>query len=121
MVDSLRDADVVYFESDGLRMEIADGSTPRVIAIDPEDIIVSRAPLHSSARNCFSGRIVKVEHEAHGVVVTTDCGRPLVARITRHSYAELALNVGMPVYVVFKSSAIHVLDPGASERVRSEG
>jgi tungstate transport system ATP-binding protein len=99
-----------YFLTEGLRLEMPDTTTARHIAIDPDSIIVAREPLHSSARNCFAGRIVKVEHEAHGVVVTADCGRPLVARITRHSYTELALNVGMPVYIIFKSSAIHVLD-----------
>jgi len=65
--------------------------------------------LHSSARNCFPGRIVRVEHDARGVTVTIDCGRPLVAHITRHSYEELSLTVGATVYVIFKSSAIHLL------------
>jgi molybdopterin-binding protein len=33
----------------------------------------------------------------------------LTARITRHSYAELGLNLGMRVWLTFKSSAIHIL------------
>jgi molybdopterin-binding protein len=98
-----------YFESDGLRIEIANGATPHAIAIDPEDIIVSRAPLHSSARNCFAGHVLKVERDGAGIILTVDCGRPLVARITRHSYDELGLNVGTRVWLTFKSSAIHVL------------
>jgi len=101
--------DESYFESDGLRIEIADGSLPRVIAIDPQHIIVSREPLQSSARNRFAGTIVKVEQDGAGIVVTVDCGRPLVARITRHSYEELQLNIGTPVWMTFKSSAVHVL------------
>jgi molybdopterin-binding protein len=92
-----------------MRIEIANGSTPRVIAIDPEDILVSRAPLRSSARNCFAGTVVKVQQDAAVVIVTVACGRPLVARITRHSYEELGLNLGTPVWVTFKSSAVHVL------------
>ena len=98
-----------YFDSDGLRIEIADGSAPRVIAIDPQHIIVSCEPLQSSARNRFAGTIVKVEQDGAGVVVTVDCGRPLVARITRHSYEELGLNLGTSVWITFKSSAVHVL------------
>jgi len=101
--------DESYFDSDGLRIEIASGSSPRAIAIDPEHIIVSREPLHSSARNSFAATIVKAEREGASVVVTVDCGRPLVARITRHSYDELGLNLGTAVWITFKSSAVHVL------------
>jgi len=104
-----RTNDESYFDSDGLRIEIADGAAPRVIAIDPQHIIVSRQPLESSARNRFPGTIVKVEQDGAGAVVTVDCGHPLVARITRHSYEELQLNIGTPVWMTFKSSAIHVL------------
>ena len=98
-----------YFESGGLRIEIAGGAAPSTIAIDPEDIIVSREPLHSSARNCVPGHVVKVERDGAGIVLTVDCGRPLVARITQRSYDELGLNVGAAVWLVFKSSAIHLL------------
>jgi tungstate transport system ATP-binding protein len=106
---STRTADAHYFVSGNVRVEIPEGPAALSIAIDPDDIIISREPLHSSARNCFPGRIVKVERDDRGVVVTIDCGRPMVARITGHSYEELALNVGTPVYVTFKSSAIHVI------------
>jgi tungstate transport system ATP-binding protein len=106
---SARAGDASYFLSEPLRIEMPDGSPARSIAIDPDDIIVSREPLHSSARNCFPGRIVKVERGDPGIFVTVDCGQPLVARITQHSYDELALTVGAAVYVTFKSSAIHVV------------
>jgi len=101
--------DAYYFESDGLRIEIADAATPQVIAITPEDIVVSVEPLHSSARNSFPGHIVSVDSDDRGIVLAVDCGRPLVARITRHSYAELGLNIGTAVWLTFKSSAIHLL------------
>jgi tungstate transport system ATP-binding protein len=110
---STRRDGVVYFESSGVRIEIANGTAspaaPRVIAIDPEDIVVSRAPLHSSARNCLPGQIVKVERDERGILVSVDCGPRLMARITRHSYDELGLNIGQAVFATFKSSAIHVL------------
>ncbi|MBI4518190.1 MAG: ABC transporter ATP-binding protein [Deltaproteobacteria bacterium] len=98
-----------HFESDGLRLEIAGAPAARAIAIDPEAIILSRAPLHSSARNCVAGTILKAERDGAAVVVTVDCGRALVARITLHSYEELGLNLGAEVWLTFKSSAIHVL------------
>ncbi len=100
-----------YFDSGGLHIEIATDAAPHVIAIDPEDILISREALHSSARNHAVGAILKVERDGASVVVTVDCGgaTPLTARITRHSYAELGLNLGMRVWLTFKSSAIHIL------------
>jgi tungstate transport system ATP-binding protein len=98
-----------YFDTHGLRIEIADGSAPSVIAVDPEDIILSCERLHSSARNCCAGTMVKAARDGASVVVTVDCGQPLVARITQHSYDELELNIGARVWLTFKSSAIHVL------------
>lgn len=100
-----------YFLNEALRIEIPDGVEARTIAIDPDAIIVSREALHSSARNCFAGHIRKVEHDARGgLLLTVDCGHAFVARITRHSYEEMAFNVGTGVYLTFKASAIHTLD-----------
>jgi molybdopterin-binding protein len=100
-----------YFLNEALRIEIPDGVEARTIAIDPDAIIVSREFLHSSARNCFAGHIRKVEHDADGgLLLTVDCGHSFVARITRHSYEEMAFNVGTGVYLTFKASAIHILD-----------
>lgn len=98
-----------YLEADGLRIEIAEERPARLIAIDPNDIVISRAPFASSARNHFRGHIAKVARDERGLLVTIDCGRPLVAHVTQHSYDEMGLNIGMEVWLTFKSSAIHVL------------
>jgi len=103
-----------YFCCEGLRIEIANGAAPSAIVVDPEGIVISREPLQSSARNCFAGKIIKVESDRGAIVLTVNCGRALVARITRHSYTELNLNVGTPVYVTFTSTAIHSLDDAAA-------
>jgi molybdopterin-binding protein len=104
---TVRRAGRAYFESAGLRIELPDDAAPRTIAVDADDIIVSRVPLDSSARNCFPGEVIRVARGERGVVLTIDCGSPLLARITQHSYEELALNLGARVYVTFKASAIH--------------
>jgi molybdopterin-binding protein len=96
-----------YFESAGLRIELPDHAAWEAIAIDADDIIISRAPLDSSARNCFPGQVTRVARGERGIVLTIDCGVPLLARITPHSYEAMALNLGSPVYVTFKASAIH--------------
>lgn len=105
--ETVRIGEQFYFESSGLRIEMPDATPHQVIALDAEDIIVSRAPLQSSARNCFAGRISRVARDERGIVLTVDCGRPLIARITAHSYEAMALNLGTPVYVTFKSTAVH--------------
>ncbi len=105
--ETVRVGEQWYFESGGLRIEMPDAAPRHIIALDAEDIIVSRAPLQSSARNCFAGRISAVARDERGIVLTVDCGRPLIARITAHSYEEMALNLGTPVYVTFKSTAVH--------------
>jgi tungstate transport system ATP-binding protein len=112
-----RSHDITYFVCGTLRIEIPGAVTPRSIAVDPDDIIVSREPIHSSARNCFRGRIVNVTHDERGIVLTVDCGTALVAHITRHAYEELSLNIGTPVYVTFKASAIHILDASTARGV----
>ncbi len=99
-----------YFESAGLRIELPDDAAAEAIAIDADDIIVSRAPLDSSARNCFPGRVTRIGRGERGIVLTIDCGVPLLVRITAHSYDELGLNLGSQVYVTFKASAIHAAD-----------
>ncbi|HZW72527.1 MAG TPA: ATP-binding cassette domain-containing protein, partial [Caldimonas sp.] len=103
---TVRSAGHAYFESAGLRIELPDDAETEAIAIDADDIIVSLAPLDSSARNCFPGQIIRVAHGERGIVLTIDCGMPLLARITPHSYDALALNLGARVYVTFKASAI---------------
>ncbi len=99
-----------YFLAGGLRIEVANGWRPTAIALDPEDILVSRLPIDSSARNCFPGSVARVEEDDRGVILTIDCsGTALLARITRRSYREMELNLGTQVFVTFKSSAVHVL------------
>jgi len=99
-----------YFEGGGLLVELADDVEVETIAIDADDIIVSREPLDSSARNCFPGHVVRLARAERGVVLTIDCGVPLLARITSHSSETLSLNLGARVYVTFKASAIHAAD-----------
>jgi molybdopterin-binding protein len=99
-----------FFDSGGLRIELADDLELDTIAVDADDIIISRAPLHSSARNCFPGQVTRIARGERGIVLTIDCGVPLLARITPHSYEMLGLNLGAPVYVTFKASAIHPVD-----------
>jgi len=81
---------------------------PAHLALRPEEILLSRSPLRSSARNCLRGRIVEIADRGAIVYVTVDVPPEFVCAITRRSLVEMELQVGMEVYVSFKASAVHV-------------
>ncbi|MEM2906336.1 MAG: ABC transporter ATP-binding protein [Candidatus Bathyarchaeia archaeon] len=94
----------------GVRIEAASKRTGRVsVFVRPEDIIVSKAPIVSSARNVLRGRIVKVEERNGLVELTVDVGQQLTAVVTRQSFAEMGLNLGLEVYLAFKASSVEVI------------
>ena len=78
------------------------------ISIAPEDIILSRHPLDSSARNSFPGRITEIVGEGEKVRLSVDTGVEFVALITKKSFQEMGLNIDSRVYLTFKTSSIKV-------------
>lgn len=88
---------------------VTDRSGPAILAIPPEDILVSRTPLESSARNQFAGRVSAIADDGRGGIrLAVDVGVELVARITPRSLAELELHVGTPVVLSVKAVAVRV-------------
>jgi len=79
---------------------------PAYISIDPRDIILSYKQLQSSARNSFSGKIIKIAEQNNLVKLEVDVGTPLMTIITRESFQEMNLNLGSKVYLTFKASAV---------------
>ena len=84
-------------------------SGPAILAVAPSDIILSRAPVASSARNVFSGRVTRLARPKPGLVhVTAEVGVELVAAVTEEAVRELGLTPGAPVTCAFKASAVRV-------------
>lgn len=84
-------------------------SGPAIVALPPDDIVVSTQPLHSSARNEFTGRIRRISEDSRGgVTLTVDVGVDLVVRITHAALAELGLTLGAPVVLSIKTMAVRV-------------
>jgi molybdate/tungstate transport system ATP-binding protein len=77
------------------------------VFIRPENIILSKAKLKSSARNCIGGKISKINQIGATYRVYMDNG--LSALVTKHAIEELGLNVGKKVYASFKATAIHLI------------
>lgn len=78
------------------------------LSLRPEDIIISKEPLHSTARNCFEGVVSDIAHRGAVVYVTVNVPPEFICLITRQAFEELGLKEGVSVWITFKASAIHV-------------
>lgn len=95
----------------GVQLESVDaGETGRVNAcIRAEDVAIARHPeAASSVRNRLAARVQSVTVEGPLARVELDCGFPLVALVTAHSAADLALAPGDLVSAVVKATAVHL-------------
>jgi len=94
----------------GVEVKAAFSRSGRVaVHVRPENIILSRGWVESSARNEFKGRIVSVEDLGPIVRLKIDIGRVFTVQITGRSFAEMGLNLGSEVYLTFKASAVHLI------------
>ena len=80
-----------------------------VATLHAEDVILSKAPFDSSARNCISGTVAEILPFGSTVRVILNAGFPLTALLTRESCHNLDLEPGMTVYATFKATAVHVI------------
>jgi tungstate transport system ATP-binding protein len=88
---------------------VTERSGSAILAVAPSDILVSRTPVASSARNVLSGHVSRLAHRRPGLVhVTADVGVELVAAVTEEAVNEMALVPGTPVTFTFKASAVQV-------------
>ncbi len=79
------------------------------VYVRPEDIILSRNPVMSSARNVFRGRIVEMVDLGPVMRLKVDAGKEFVVQVTRRSFNEMKLNIGSEVFLVFKASAVQAV------------
>jgi len=79
---------------------------PVTVSIRPEEIVVSKIPLQSSARNVFRGKVTEASDRANNVQLKVDVGREFTALITRKSFDEMQVNIGSNVYLAIKAQAI---------------
>jgi len=102
---------------DGYQMLCLDGVKIAVVtelsgqahaSVRPEEIVVSKEPLRSSARNSFRGRIVNVADRGTLVYITVRVPPDFTCIITRRSLEEMELREGREVYIAFKASAVHI-------------
>jgi tungstate transport system ATP-binding protein len=79
------------------------------VLVRSENVTLSLSKDLSSARNTFTGKIVKMTSAEPLVRVEVDCGFPLVALVTKKSAEQLGLAIGKLVHGSVKASAIRVI------------
>jgi len=77
------------------------------VFIRPENIILSKGKLESSARNSISGKISRISQL--GATFRIYMNNDLSALVTKQAIEELGLKVGEKVYASFKATAIHLI------------
>ncbi len=95
----------------GVRIEIGRTVDPssQYLAVRPEDIVISRNKFSSSMRNNYSGIITQIDNQGFYYEITVQIKDvSFKGLITKGALIELVLEEGIPVYVSFKASAIHI-------------
>lgn len=95
---------------DGVEVEAAIRRPGRVtMVVKPEDIIVSKKPMRSSARNSFEGKIVGILDLGPVVKLRIDAGKRFIAKITKRSFVDMQLKVDSEVFLAFKASSVKLV------------
>jgi len=98
------------FDSGPLTLEvIAEREGPLNAVIQPEDLVLSRAPQSGSARNRILATVTGLETVGPVTNVFLDAGHPLVAAITTVSAKAMGLARGEAVHVTLKATAVHLV------------
>ena len=105
---TIRDGEGTWFDTGRIRVFLPNGEEARAISISPEEIVVSLSPFNSSAQNRVEGTIESMVVDGDGVRLLINAPEQFHVLITKKSLCELNLNVGMRVYLTFKSTAVKV-------------
>lgn len=105
-----KEKDELYLETSNLKINVVSNifSGEVVGIIRPEDILISKVPLVSSARNCLRGKILNIENLGIIYSVVVDCNGVLFTSfVTKQSAASL--KVMDDVYIIFKATSVYIL------------
>ncbi|MEM3881709.1 MAG: ABC transporter ATP-binding protein [Candidatus Bathyarchaeia archaeon] len=94
----------------GVQVEVTEQRQGKVsIFVNPQDIILSKHAVESSARNVLKGRVTEIKDLGSIVKLKVDVGKPFTVQVTKRSFNEMSLNLGSEVYIAFKASSVQVL------------
>ncbi len=105
---------LTLIEAEGLEIYSADPAEPGeevTVSIRPEEVILAREAVESSARNTVKGRVSGIFKKEHFVVVELKMGSAEIkAVITPTSCEMLDLEPGREIYAVFKASNARIIN-----------
>lgn len=108
-----RNGKLTVLEAEGLEVYSADPAKPGekvTVSIRPEEIILARTAIESSARNILKGRVSGILKKEHLIVVEVVIGNTEIkAVITPTSCEILDLEPGKEVYAIFKASNARII------------
>ena len=107
-----REGQELSFDTGNLLIHVAQDTEKtgqKYVSINPEDIIVCKDPLQSSARNVFQGKITKIIERNGAVHLEVEAKETFRVQITKLSFHEMDLTLGSWVFLIFKTSSVHVL------------
>ncbi|MGE5341881.1 MAG: ABC transporter ATP-binding protein [Candidatus Omnitrophota bacterium] len=110
--DITTEGEQVFLQSNGLRIRVVTPLRNERVAgvIRAEDILISREPIDSSARNSFRGSVLRLTEMGMFLSVAVECQRQtFISFITKESARLMELQPGREVMVTFKSTAVHLL------------
>jgi len=94
----------------GVQVEVTAQKQGEVsIFVNPQDIILSKHVVESSARNVFKGKIIEIKDLGAVVKLKVDAGKPFAVQVTKRSFNEMGLNLNSEVYIAFKASSVQML------------
>jgi molybdopterin-binding protein len=94
----------------GVQIEItAQRKDSTAVFINPQDIIISKTAMKSSARNVFKGKITEITDLDTLVKLKVDVGKPFMVQITKRSFNEMELCLNAEVFINFKASSVQVI------------
>ncbi|MFW9803286.1 MAG: ABC transporter ATP-binding protein [Candidatus Thorarchaeota archaeon] len=100
-----------------LRIQVTDSVSVQAVGthdgevtiwISPQDVIVSKESILSSARNTLTGTVVGIDDSDSTILLTVDVGVEIAVQITQRSLKDLELGIGDMVHVTFKASSVVV-------------
>jgi tungstate transport system ATP-binding protein len=104
---------LVLLQAAGHALEAVDARAfeHALVCLRPEDVSLSPGTQRAtdSVRNRLPGTVARIVRTGADARVEVDCGFPVIARITRRSLDDLALEAGSPVTASFKATAIHLI------------
>ena len=100
---------ITHFICNGVELVSSmDVPDAKYASIRPEDIIISKQKIESSARNCIKGRVKAIVDIGSLMRLEVDCGVDFVVHITRESFEEMGIDVGKEIYLIFKAQNVHL-------------